>query len=122
MNPVVLQGTDHLEAGPVADVGQARVFVAAEVTLKDFAFFRPIEYGSPSLELADAGGRLLGMDLRHARVIHVLAAAHGVGKMNLPVVALIHIRERRRDSPFGHDRMSFAEQTLRDDSHGNTRR
>ena len=122
MNPVVLQGADHLQTGPVAHVGQARVFVAAEVTLEDSAFFGPIEYRSPGLQLADTGGRLLGMNLRHARVIHVLAAAHGVGKMDLPVVALIHVRERRRDPPFGHNRMSFTEQTLRNDSHGNARR
>ena len=62
------------------------------------------------------------MDLRHARVIHVLAAAHGVGKVNLPVVALVHIGQGRGDSSFSHDRMRFAEQTLGDNSDGNPSR
>jgi hypothetical protein len=48
VDPMVLQSSDHLEPGPVSHVGQARVFVAAEVTLKDSAFFRTIENGSPS--------------------------------------------------------------------------
>ena len=33
MDAVVLQRADQLEPGPVADMGQPRVFVAAEVAL-----------------------------------------------------------------------------------------
>src|SRR5258708_9994133 len=37
VNAVVLQGADHLESGAIADVGQARVLVAAEVALQNLA-------------------------------------------------------------------------------------
>ena len=37
VDAVILQGADHLQAGAVADVGQARILVAAEVALQDAA-------------------------------------------------------------------------------------
>src|SRR6202034_2214027 len=35
MNSVILQGADHFEAGAVADVGEARISMAAEVALEN---------------------------------------------------------------------------------------
>ena len=61
VDAVVLQGADHLQPGAVADVGQARVLVAAEVALEDAAVFRAVEDGPPGFQLADAVGRLLGV-------------------------------------------------------------
>src|SRR5271163_4593913 len=37
MDAVVLQRADHLQAGPVADVGQTGIAMAAEVPLQDLA-------------------------------------------------------------------------------------
>jgi hypothetical protein len=113
MDAVILQRADHLEAGPVADVREARIAMAAEVPLENPAVLRPVEYGAPGLELADAIGRLLRVQLRHAPVVHVLAAAHRIGEVDLPAVAVVHIRhhirQRRRDAAFGHDGVSLAE-------------
>ena len=67
----VLERADHLEAGPVADVGEPRVRVAAERPLQDAAVRGPVEDGAPVLELADAVGRLLRVELGHARVVQV---------------------------------------------------
>ena len=110
VDAVILQRADHLQAGAIADVGQARVPVAAEVALENAAVRRAIEHRAPRLELADAVGRLLRVQLRHAPVVHVLAAAHGVGEMDFPVVAVVHVGERRRDAAFGHHRVGLAEQ------------
>src|SRR5262249_33846225 len=77
VDAVVLEGADHLQPGAVADVGQARVLVAAEVALEDAAVLRAVEDGAPRLQFADAGGGLLGVELGHAPVVDVLAAAHG---------------------------------------------
>ena len=54
----VLERPDHLQPGPVADVGQPRVGVAAERPLEDPPVPRPVEDGAPQLELADPIGRL----------------------------------------------------------------
>ena len=58
VDAVVLQRADHLEAGAVADVREARIAVAAEVALQDAAVRRAIEHRAPRLELAHAVGRL----------------------------------------------------------------
>lgn len=63
MDRVVLQGADHLEAGVVADVREARVPVAAEVVLQDATVGGAIEHRAPLLELPDAVRRLLRVRL-----------------------------------------------------------
>ena len=40
VDAVVLQGADHFQAGAVADVGQARIAMAAEISLQDSAVLR----------------------------------------------------------------------------------
>jgi hypothetical protein len=52
---------------------------------------RAIEDGAPRLELAHAVGRLLGVQLGHAPVVEVLAAAHRVGEVHLPAVAVVDV-------------------------------
>ena len=79
MNAVILQGADHLEPGAIADMREPRIPVAAEVSLKDAAVLRAIEQRAPGFELAHAVGRFLGVQLGHAPVVDVLAAAHRVG-------------------------------------------
>ena len=110
MDAVVLQRADHFQAGAIADMRQPRIFVAAEISLQNAPVFRAIEDRAPGFEFAHAIGRFLGVQLRHAPIIDVLPAAHGVGEMHFPVVAIIDIGERRRDAAFGHDGVRFAEQ------------
>jgi hypothetical protein len=78
---------------------------------------RAVEQRAPRLELAHAVGRLLGVQLGHAPVVDVLAAAHGVGEVDLPAVALVDVGERRGDAALGHDRVRLAEQRLADEAH-----
>ena len=122
VDAVVLQGADHLQAGAVADVGQPRVAVAAEVALQDAAVLGAVEDGPPGFQLADARRRFLGVQLGHAPVVDVLAAAHGVGEMDLPVVAFVDVGQRRRDAALGHDGVGLAQQRLADQADRDARR
>ena len=116
MDSVILKRPDHLEPGSIADVSKPRVPVSAEITLEDTAVGGPIEHRAPRLELADAIRRLLRVQLRHAPVVHVLAAAHRVGEMHLPAVAIVDVGERRGDAAFRHHRVRLAEKRLADES------
>ena len=113
---VVLQRADQLEAGAVADVCQAWIAMPAEVALQDTAVGRAIEHGAPSLQLAHAIGRLLGVDLGHAPVVDVLTAAHRVREVHLPVVPVVDVGERGRHPAFGHHRVRLAQQRLADEA------
>ena len=115
MHRVLLERADHLEAGAVADVREARVAVAAEVALEDAAVLRAVEERAPLLELVHAVGRLLRVDLRHAPVVEDLAAAHGVAEVDLPVVLRVDVAERRGDAALGHHRVRLAEERLADE-------
>ena len=88
---LLLQGPDHLQPGPVADVRQPRVLVAAEVPLADLAVLGPVEDRAPRLELPDPVRRLLGVQLGHPPVVEELAAAHGVAEVHLPVVVRVDV-------------------------------
>ena len=108
VDAVILQRADHLEAGAVADVRQARIAMAAEVALQDAAVLGAVEQRAPGFQFAHAVGRFLGVQLGHAPVVQVLAAAHGVGEMDAPVVAIVHVGQRGRDAAFGHHGVRFA--------------
>ncbi len=116
MDAVVLQGADHFEAGAVADVRQAGIAMAAEIALQDAAVFRPIEERAPGFELAHAAGSFLGVQLGHAPIVEILAAAHGIGEMDAPVIAIVDVGERRRDAAFRHHGVRFAEQRFTNDA------
>ena len=118
VDAVILQRADHLESGAVADVGQPRIPVAAEIPLKDPAVAGPIEHRAPRFELADTVGCFLRVQLRHAPVVHILAAAHRVGEMDLPVVPVVDVRQRGRNASLGHHRVGFSEQRLADEADG----
>ena len=48
---VLLERADHLEPRPVADVGEARVAVTAEVALRDEPVLGPVEERAPLFQL-----------------------------------------------------------------------
>ncbi len=116
MDAVILEGADHLEAGAIADVGQAGIFVSAEIALEDAAVLSAIEHRTPGFQLTHAVRRFLGVQLSHARIVQILTAAHSVGEMDAPVVAIVDVAHRRRDAAFGHDGVSFAEERFGDDA------
>ena len=84
--------------------------MSAKIALQDPSIFRSIKNGTPGFKLTDAIGRFLGVKFSHAPLIDVLTAAHRVGEMHFPIVALIDIGEGSCDSTFGHDRVRFAKQ------------
>ena len=120
MHAVILQCANHFQTGAITDVRQPRIFVAAEISLQNAAIIRAIEYRAPRFEFAHAIRRFLRVQLGHAPIVDVLPAAHGVGEMHFPIVAIIDIRERGRDSALGHDRVRLAEQTFAHHPNGNT--
>ena len=111
---LVLQRPDHLEAGPISDVGEPRVLMAAEVALQDATVRCAIEERSPPLELDDARWGFAGEQLRHAPVVEHLAATHRVPEVDLPAVTPIGVGERRRHTAFRHDSVRLAKQGLAD--------
>ena len=101
---------------------EPRIFVAAKISLQNAAVLRAIENRAPRFQFAHAIGRFLGVQLGHAPVVDVLAAAHRVGEMDFPIVAIVHIRQRRRDAAFGHDGVRFAEKRFANQPDRNARR
>src|SRR5690349_20901247 len=89
VNRVILERSNQFEPRTVADMRKPRIAMTAEITLVDAAVPGAIEYRTPPLQLAHAIGRFLGMDFSHAPVVHVLAAAHRVRKVDAPAVAIV---------------------------------
>ena len=112
---LLLQRADHLQAGPVADVGEPGVGVAAEVALADLPVRGAVEQRAPRLELPDPVRRLLGVQFGHPPVVEELAAAHGVAEVDHPVVVGVHVAHGGGAAALGHDRVRLAEQRLGDD-------
>ena len=83
---------------------------------------RAVEERAPRLELAHAVGRLLRVQLGHPPVVDVLSAAHGVGEVDLPVVAVVDVGQRGGDAALGHDGVRLAEQRLADQPDRHCRR
>src|SRR5207253_4182802 len=51
VDAVILKSADHLQAGAVADVRQARILVAAEVALEDAPVLGAVEERAPRFQL-----------------------------------------------------------------------
>ena len=86
--------------------------MAAEIALKNPPVAGAIEHRAPGFQLADAVGRLLRVQFDHPPVIDVLATAHRIGKVHLPIVAFVHVCQGRRHAAFGHHRMRLSEERL----------
>ena len=110
MDAVVLERANHFQACAIADVGESRIAVAAEIALKNFSVGRAVEYRAPGFEFTDAVGGFLCMQFGHAPVVDVLAAAHRVSEVHFPVVAVIHVCQGRGHAAFGHYRMRLAQE------------
>ena len=119
---MLLERADHLEAGAIADVREARVLVAAEVALEDLAVGGAIEERAPLLELVDAVGRLHRVELGHAPLVEVAAALHRVAEVDLPVVLRLDVAEGRGDAAFGHHGVRLAEERLADQTDADAHR
>jgi hypothetical protein len=80
------------------------------MALQNPAIACAIENSAPGLQFAHPIGSLFGVEFRHLPVVDVLTAAHGIGEVDLPVIAAIHIAQCGGNSAFGHDRVGFAQQ------------
>src|SRR5580704_2221937 len=98
MDAVILKSSDHFKAGAIADVSQARIAMAAEVALENTAVLGAIEHSAPGFEFPDAGWSFLSVDLGHAPIVEILAAAHGVGEVDLPGIAIVDVAHGRGHS------------------------
>ena len=110
MNAVILQRADEFETRAVADVGETRITMTAEIALRNFSFLGAIKHRPPSFEFVNARRCFLGVQFGHAPVVDILAAAHRVGEMDLPIVAVVHIAHGRGHAAFGHDGVRLAEE------------
>jgi hypothetical protein len=113
MDSMVLKGTDHLQPGAVTYMREPGIPMAAEISLQNSAVGGAIKKRAPGLQFTHARRSFIGMQLRHSPVIQVLTAAHGVGKVNPPAVAVIHIPHRRGYAALGHYGVCFAEKRFR---------
>jgi hypothetical protein len=113
---MVLQRANQLEARAVADVRQTRVAVSAEIPLVDAAIGRAIEDRAPAFQLAHAIGRFLRVQLRHPPVVHVLPAAHRVGEVDAPAVAIVVVGQGGGHPPLCHDGVRLAEERFADEA------
>ena len=113
---MVLERANHLQSGAIADVREPRILVPAEVALEDAAVLGAIEQRAPRFELAHPVRRFLRVQLGHAPVVDVLSAAHGVGEVDLPAVAVVDVGQRRGDAAFRHHGVRLAEERLADES------
>jgi len=102
MDAVILQRPDHFQPGSIAHVRQARIAVSAEVALQNAPVFGAVEQRAPGFQLAHARRGFLGMQLGHARVVQILAAAHSVGEVHAPTIAIVDISHGSRHAAFGH--------------------
>ncbi len=114
VDAAVLERADHLQAGPVADVGEPGIGVSAEVALEDAALLGAVEDRPPFLQLADPVGRLLGVQLGHPPLVEELAPAHRVAEVDLPAIAGVGAGQGGRDPALGHDRVGLAQERLAD--------
>ena len=113
VDPMVLEGSNHLEPRAVPNVGEARVLVPSKVPLEDAPVLSPVKERAPRLQLADAVGRFPGVELRHARIVEVLASPEGVREVDFPAVALVHVRERSGNPALRHHGVGFSQEGLR---------
>jgi hypothetical protein len=84
--------------------------VTAEISLENAPVLCPIEHRAPGFQFAHPIGRFLSVQFGHAPLIHVLATAHGISEVHFPVVAIINVAKRRRDSTLSHDGVGFAQE------------
>jgi hypothetical protein len=110
MYSVILQGADHFKPSSIANVRESRIAMTAEISLQNSAVSRSIEKRAPRFQFAHTRGRFLGVKLRHAPAIKILPTAHGIGKVNSPIVPIVHIAHRCGYATFRHYGMSFAEE------------
>jgi hypothetical protein len=106
----LLQRTDQLQAGPVADMSEAGVLVTAEVALTDPTVGGPVEQRAPALELPDPLRCLARMQLGHPPEVEELAPAHGVAEVDLPGIVAVDVAHAGCDATLGHHGVSLAEQ------------
>ena len=122
VDAVVLQRADHLQPGAVAHVRQAGILVPAEVALEDAAVGGAVEQRAPRLQLPHPVRRLPRVQLGHPPVVDVLPAAHRVGEVHLPAVAVVHVAQRGRHAALGHHGVRLAQERLADQADLHARR
>jgi hypothetical protein len=86
---------------------QPRIAMTSEIALQDPAIACAIEKGTPCFQFPHPCWCFLRMDFCHSPVTQILPASHRIGKVNAPIVPIIHVPHRRGDPTFGHDSVRF---------------
>jgi hypothetical protein len=60
------------------------------------------------------------VDFRHLGVVDILPTPHRVGKVDSPIVAIIHVSNRRRNSALRHDGVSFTQERFANDANAHS--
>src|SRR2546422_5861703 len=89
MDTVILKRADHFQTRAVANMGQSRISVASEVSLKNISSWSPVENSAPRFQLTDARRGLFRVDFGHTPDVQVLAPAHRIREMNFPIVGRV---------------------------------
>ena len=113
---MVLQSPNQLKTGTVADVSQTGIAVTTEIALENLAILGAVKHGAPGFQFVNPGRGFFGMQFGHAPIIDVLAAAHGIGKMDFPAIPVIHIAHGRGHAALRHDRMCLSEKGFANES------
>jgi hypothetical protein len=114
VDAVVLQRADHLEAGAVADVGEARVAVAAEVALQDAAVGRAVEEAPHASSSRTRSGASWACSSAISGWLTYWPPRMVSAKCTRQAVAVVDVGERGGDAALRHHRVRLAEQRLRD--------
>ena len=110
VDAMILKRAYHFKSRPITDVCETRIFVSSKIALQYSSILSPVEQGPPRLEFSHAIRGFLREQFSHSPVVEILAAAHGIGKVYFPVVAVINISQRRSHAAFRHDRVRFSQQ------------
>src|SRR6266705_3393582 len=103
MDTVILKRADHFQTRAVANMGQSRISVASEVSLKNISSWSPVENGAPRFQLTDARRGLFRMDFGHTPDVQVLAPAHRIRETTFPFDPCAARAQRYRNATIGHN-------------------
>ena len=123
MNAVVLQRADQFQPGAVADVRQARIAVAAEIALQNFAVLACGRKPRPRLRVrARAPGASLACSSAMRQLLTYWPPRMVSAKWTRQLSRSSTLPMRRRHAAFGHDRVRLAEQRFADQPDFHARR
>ena len=88
--------------------------MAAEVALQNLPSLVRSKTAPQASSSRTRAGASFACSSAMRQIVQILAAAHRVGEMDAPVIAIVDVAHRRGHAAFGHHGVGFAEQRFRD--------